>query len=100
MTAPLRGGGGGEDAGQLVFGGESDDALDLLTVLEDQHGRDAHDVEALGQVGIFVNIELGDIDFAVELLTQLFHGRLHSNAGTAPGRPKINQYWAVGLDNF
>src|ERR1043166_2566718 len=52
---------------QLRLGHEADDALDHLTVLEQDHGRDARDTEVRGRMLVLVDIQLDDLE-----LTGLF----------------------------
>ena len=49
---------------QLALALGADDALGRLAVLEDDERRDAHDVEAAGDVGVVVDVELGDLELA------------------------------------
>src|SRR6266508_2733789 len=83
---------------QLRLGHEADDALDHLTILEQDHGRDARDVEVHRRVLVLVNVELDDAQLARLFRRDLLeHGRNHT-ARAAPLRPEIDQRRGAAAD--
>src|SRR5258706_219424 len=53
----------------------------------------------LGRRLIFVDVHLGDSDFALERRCQFLEGRCDRLAGAAPLRPEIDQHRAGGLEH-
>jgi phosphoribosylaminoimidazolecarboxamide formyltransferase / IMP cyclohydrolase len=71
-----------------------------LAVLEQHQGRDRHDAELGGGVGVLVDIELDDLDLAVERLGNLFQRRRDHFARAAPFRPEIDHHRSGRLDDI
>ena len=65
-------------------------ALDLLAILEEDHGGNAHHAKLTGQGFILVHVDLADYSFAVQLVPQLVDNRQQGLARLAPIGPKIN----------
>ena len=65
-------------------------------VLENDQGRDAHDVEAAGQVGLLVDVDLGDPDLALLLAGDLLEDRGDHLARPAPLGPEVDEDGLVG----
>jgi hypothetical protein len=57
---------------------------DLLTTLEEHKGRHSTDTEFLGNVSLFVDVDLVELDLR-EVVAELFEYRGDGLAGTAPG---------------
>src|SRR6478736_7805384 len=68
----------------------SDDAIDDLAVLEHDHPRDAHRVEADGQELVVVDVDLDDLDPPGVLAGERIEHRADDPAGAAPWRPKVD----------
>ena len=72
----------------------ADEAVDELSVLKNEEGRDAHDLVLHRGLRVFVDVELGERHLALEFLGELVDdGAEHHNAGAdghGPGqRPEI-----------
>ena len=70
----------------------NDFCLDL-TLVEQQHGGDAHDIEATSDVAVVINIEFGNDDLARLLGSNLLEDRRDLLAWSAPFGPKVNKDW-------
>ena len=66
------------------------DASGLLTVLEHDHGGNAHDAEATSNIGIVIDVELGDGQAAGLLVGDLFKDGGDHLARTTPLGPEVN----------
>jgi hypothetical protein len=62
-----------------------------LTLVEQQHGGNAHDVEATGDIAIVINIEFCDCDLAWHISSDLLENWRDLLARSAPFGPKVNQ---------
>src|SRR4051812_32955307 len=76
---------------ELALALGADHALLGLTVLEDDEGGDAHDIEAERQVRVLVDVDLDDADLAVLLVGDLLEDRGDHLARTAPFGPEVDQ---------
>ena len=61
---------------------------DDLTVLEQEHGRDAHDAELRGELRFLVDVHLADLDDILPLLRELF-AFIRDYKDTVPGASAI-----------
>src|SRR5205814_10154724 len=84
----------------LFFGVISDNAIGLAAVLEKDHRRDRADLETARGYGIRVNIELGDLYVLALLVRDLFEDGSDHTAGTAPGRPEIDEVPSLRSDDL
>src|SRR5215469_5565448 len=95
---------GSDELGKLPqqggLGLSADDLLDDLTVLENAHRRDVHDVIALRDGRILVDVELDNIELVSMLGRDLFQHRSYHAARPAPLRPVVNDHRLVGLQNL
>src|SRR5581483_11857347 len=65
-----------------------------------QNGRNAHDLIAPRDLGIFIGVQLSDFELAGIFLSQFIDdGRDHLTR-TAPNRPKIHHHQLRRLDDF
>ena len=64
---------------------------DLLSVLQDDDGRDRHDVEVSGDIRELVYIDLGEVDGRAQLCIRSLHDGSHHTAGAAPGGPEVDE---------
>src|SRR5262249_3919166 len=65
----------GEVLEQLALASGTDHALHRLTVLEHDQRRNAHHIEAASDVGVVVDVQLGDLDLAGMLVRHLAEDR-------------------------
>jgi len=77
----------------------ADDAVNFLAVLEEDHGRDALDVELHWGILVLVGVHLGEGDLASVLLGDRLEGRSHHETGTAPCGPEIDDDGQLGLQH-
>ena len=70
-----------------------------LAVLEQHQGRDRHDAEFGRRARVLIDIELDDLDLAVERLGNLFQRRRDHAAGAAPLRPEIHDHGLARLEH-
>ena len=75
----------------------ADNAVNFLAVLDEEHGGDAHDVEASGATGIVIDIQLGDDHLSIIFSGQVCDGGGQHVAGAAPFRPEVDDGQLVGL---
>src|SRR2546423_5569842 len=91
LRSSRSGGGELQDLGQPVaqhgFGGGPRLAGQDVLALHDEHRGDALDAEALRQTGRGVDVDLRQLHRAGVAAGQLFQGRAHPPAWTAPPRP-------------
>ena len=64
---------------------------DLLSVLQDDDGRDRHDVKVSGDIRELVYIDLGEVDSRAQLCIRSLHDGSHHTAGAAPGGPEVDE---------
>jgi hypothetical protein len=69
----------------------ADKAVNEFSVLEDEHGRNTLNLELGSRVRVFINIQLGHAVTTIRLGSKLIHNRANHAAGSAPGRPTIEQ---------
>jgi hypothetical protein len=73
----------------------ADDPKLHFPVLEQNHGRDAHHIEAAGQLEIFVNIDLPDPELPGVIGCDFIEDRGDHLARATPFRPEVDE---DGLD--
>src|SRR5262245_60142552 len=66
-------------------------------MMEQDHGRDALDTEASGELLLFIGVDLGEAHPGFELARRLLELRRHRLAGSAPWRPEVDQQGNVAL---
>ena len=76
----------------------ADDPLGGLAVLEQDHGRDREDLVLGGGLLVVVDVEADDLQ-VVALGVDLLEDRVDDAAGTAPGRPEVDEHGAVGVEH-
>jgi hypothetical protein len=81
---------------QLRLAPETDHPVNLLAILEYDHGRYATEVEALPNVFELVDIDLAYDDPLGSPLGQLGEHRCHPAARPTPFGPKVNEQRARG----
>ena len=79
-----------DEALHLVFGVRPDEPVDDRAVLEGVHGGDRLRLEGLGDAGVLVDVDLGQHDLAVGGVDHLLDDRPQGLAGSAPGRPQVD----------
>jgi hypothetical protein len=62
-----------------------------LTLVEQQHGGNAHDVETTSDIAVVIYVEFRDGDLAWHLSTDLIEDGCNLLARSAPFGPKVNQ---------
>jgi hypothetical protein len=65
---------------------------DFLPILEEGQCGNAADVVCRCEIARFLGVDLGDAEIGLESLRGLFIRWRHGAAGTAPGRPEIDQH--------
>src|SRR5690606_41444002 len=65
--------------------------FDQLATLEDQQGGDAADTVLGRDLGVGVDVELDDLQLAVELVSDGLHVRSEGTAGAAPRGPEVHE---------
>src|SRR6516165_1144681 len=70
-----------------------------LTVLEQHQSRNRHDAVFRRRARVLVDIELDDLDLAVERVGNLFERRRDHPARAAPFRPEINNHGTARLEH-
>jgi betaine-aldehyde dehydrogenase len=90
---------GGDPLLQLLLRRGADLPGGELAVLEQHQGRDRHDAELRRGAGILVDVELDDLDLAIERFGNLFQRRRDHPARAAPFRPKIDHHGLTGLEH-
>src|SRR5580698_4706746 len=70
-----------------------------LAVLEHHQRRDRHDAVFRSDTGVLVDVELDDLDLAVERLGNLFQRRRDHAARAAPFRPEIDDHGLACLEH-
>ena len=68
-------------------------------VLEEDQGRDREDLVLGGGLLVLVDVDADDPQ-VLALSVNLLQDRVDDAAGTAPGRPEVNQNGAVGLEDL
>src|SRR6266513_4382971 len=81
----------GQPVAQHGFGGGPRLAGQDVLALHDEHRGDALDPEALRQTGRGVDVDRRQLHRAGVAAGQLFEGRAHHPAWTAPRRPQVNE---------
>ena len=84
---------------ELLLRRGADLARRELAVLEQHQGRDRHDAEFRRRARVLIDIELDDLDLAVERLGNLFQRRRDHAAGAAPLRPEIHDHGLARLEH-
>ena len=88
------------EGGQLGLGeGANLGRLDVAA-LEQHQGGDATNSVFGGGFLVFVDVQLGDLEFSIVFLRYVIEDRCNHFAGTAPFSPVVDQYRASGLQNF
>lgn len=81
---------------------KSNKFVDLLTVAENQHGRDRHDLEHGAKSALFIDVDLDDLDVVTKLARDIIEdwGKLLARA--TPFSPEVNddRLGGGGLDYF
>src|SRR6185312_5929873 len=81
-----------EVRGDRRLGNGAPDLIDLQRSAEDDHRGDRLDGEARRRARVLVDVQLGDLDLPGALGGQRLQDRGDGAAGTAPGRPEIDQH--------
>jgi hypothetical protein len=76
----------------LALGQRAGEAVDGSTVGECVYRRDRLDTEGLGELGIFVDVDLYQLDPTICFMYRLLQRGPQLLARTAPRRPKIDHY--------
>ena len=91
--------GAGHALGQLVDEGvdlalrhRAHEAVGGLAVDEGDHGRNRLDPHLAGDRRMLVDVHLDQLDLALGGADRLFEDRRELAAGTAPGRPEVDQH--------
>jgi len=63
-----------------------------LAVDEGDHGRDRLNAHLPGNLRMVVDVHLDQLDLALGRTDRLFDDRRELTAGTAPGRPEVDQH--------
>jgi len=71
-----------------------------LTALEENEGRDAHYLKSFGRTLLRNYMHFKNSEFAVQFRGNFIDNGAESEAGPAPGRPKIDQNGERGIQNF
>src|SRR5262245_5432048 len=77
---------------EIFFGSEADDRLNNLSVLEQQDGRDASNLELERGIRVIVDVQLADRHFAGVIGRERVDGRAQPFAWAAPFRPEIHEH--------
>ena len=85
---------------ELLLRNRADNAVHNLAVLDNDHVRDAHNLEHLSKLRLIVRVDLADLNLALVLLCELLDDRCHHLAGTAPIRIEVNEHRLLRLQNF
>jgi len=88
-----------ENLDDLFLGHGADELIGNLATLENQQCGNSTNAELGGDIHIFIDIELYDLDFAGMFARDLFDGRREHVAWAAPIGPEINHY-GLGLAGF
>src|SRR3954471_5794187 len=83
-----------------LFGKGADHSLWLLAGLEEGDGRDAGDTEVIGELRFGIDVDLGNLQGALVLSSDLVHDRGNPTTRRAPGGPKVNQDRDLGTQNL
>jgi hypothetical protein len=83
---------------QRCLGQGPDDAIDLDTVLEHDHGRDALDAVAQSVLVVLIGVDLRHDDLVLVVVGDLFENRSNHATGSAPGSPEVHQHRELGLE--
>ncbi len=81
---------------EIGFGVRTNDAIDLLSVRNQNHCRNRQDTETLCQAGL-INADLGEAHPRLELLRCTREGRRHCPARPTPLGPEIDQQRHIAL---
>ena len=71
-----------------------------LSVLEDEHGGNTLNLELSSSARVFIDIQLGHTVTTARLRSELIHNRTNHAAGSAPGRPAIEQDCPVAFQHL
>ncbi len=85
---------------EAVFRLVAGEALDGLTGLEEHQGWDAHDLVIHRELGVVVDVQLEDGDFASPIVGELPDDRVEHLARLAPGGREIDQDGSCSLKHF
>ena len=72
------------------LGTQADELIDLLTILENQHGWDGHDLEHGTQGALLVHVDLDYGDVVTEFFGHLFEDRGQLLARPTPFSPEVH----------
>ena len=86
-------------AGKGCLGNSTHDGVDLLPAFEHHQRWDAADPVLTGDVGIFVGIQLEDLDLTIEFLGEFFNYGSHHAAGATPRSPEVDQNRDIALQD-
>jgi hypothetical protein len=81
-----------QEGAHLALGQRAHELVHHLAADEQDHQRDAADLQRGAICGALVGVELGQHELAAVGLHQLFQHRLERLAGAAPGRPAVQQH--------
>src|SRR5271154_4302424 len=94
-----RGWGKGFQLGQEgLFAGQAYYGFFYGAVLKQDHGGDAADVEAGGEGGVLIYVDLGDADFAGLLAGDLVEDGSDHFARATPCGPEVDEDWDGALE--
>src|SRR5688500_20231174 len=88
-----------EELDELVAVGQPDVLALLLAGVEDEHRGHAADAVLRADGRGLVDVELADLDLALELVGELLHDGSERTAGAAPGGPEVDEHRHRGLED-
>src|SRR6185436_17465823 len=80
-----------DELDELAPGQGPEGAIRDLAVLEEDEGGDRSDLVAHGDLRRLVDVHLGDLDLSGICGREIVDDRSHGAAGTAPGRPEVDE---------
>ena len=80
--------------------GKPNMAVNQLSTLENEDGRDAADAEFDGDFRVFVNVHLGDERLSVVLSGKFVNDGAYHAARATPFSPKIEDGYAIVFEDF
>ena len=84
---------------ELRFAQRADFGGGELAFVEDHEGGDAANAEFAGDVAVFIDVEFGDLQFAVVGRGQFVERWRNRFARAAPLGPEVNEHGLVGLQH-
>jgi len=74
------------------LGLSTDQPVNQLSLLKDQHGGNTLNLKLGRNSRVLINIKFGNAISSIRFRSQLIHDGANHSAGSAPGRPTINQH--------